>query len=157
MPEPVKDRCVKAHEYIFLLSKSEMYHYDHEAVKEDAFKGSSGSYFNKGKTAVHQMGRSSDKERIEDGKRNLRSVWTFSTGSCNSVHYAVFPPKLIEPCILAGCPDGGIVLDPFFGSGTTGMVATNLGRNWVGIEINPDYIENLVKKRTAQKGFHEAL
>ena len=151
MPESVTDRCTKAHEYIFLLSKSEKYYFDQGAIKEDAVKGASGSNFHTGKSAAHQMGRASDAERIEDGKRNKRSVWTVSTKPYSGAHFATFPTALIEPCILAGAPAGGVVLDPFFGSGTTGEVAQNLGRQWIGCELNPDY-KTLQDERLSQSG-----
>lgn len=146
MPESVRDRCTKAHEYIFLLSKSPRYYFDHEAMREEAVKGAAGSSFNTGKTATHQLGRSSDKERTDDGKRNRRSVWTVATRPYKGAHFATFPPALIEPCILAGCPVGGTVLDPFGGAGTTGLVATQAGRNAVLCEINPEYVE-MARKR----------
>lgn len=139
MPESVKDRCTKAHEYIFLLSKSGRYFFDHEAIKEDAVKGAAGSSFNKGKTGEHQLGRSSDKERTEDGKRNRRSVWTVATRPYRDAHFATFPPALIEPCILAGSRPGDIVLDPFMGSGTTAEVAILHGRRYLGCELNAEY------------------
>lgn len=141
MPESVRDRCTKAHEYVFLLSKSERYYFDSEAMKEDAVKGAAGSSFNKGKTATHQLGRSSDSERTEDGKRNRRSVWSVSTRPYKGAHFATFPPALIEPCILAGCPAGGTVIDPFGGSGTTAGVAVKHGRNAILCELNPEYAE----------------
>ena len=140
MPESVRDRCTKAHEYIFLLSKSERYYFDSEAMREDAVKGAAGSSFNTGKTATHQMGRSSDAERVEDGKRNRRSVWTVATRPYKGAHFATFPPALIEPCILAGSRPGDIVLDPFMGSGTTAAVALRHGRRYVGCELNPEYL-----------------
>ena len=107
MPESVRDRCTKAHEYVFLLSKGPRYYFDSEAMKEPAAKGAAGSSFNTGKTAVHQLSRSSDAERIEDGTRNRRSVWTVATKPYKGAHFATFPPDLIRPCILAGCPPKG--------------------------------------------------
>ena len=139
MPESVRDRCTKAHEYIFLLSKSARYFFDSDAMREDAVKGAAGSSFNTGKTAEHQMGRSSDAERVEDGKRNRRSVWTVATRPYNGAHFAAFPPALIEPCILAGSRPGDIVLDPFMGSGTTAAVAIQHGRQYLGCELKPEY------------------
>lgn len=139
MPESVRDRCTKAHEYVFLLSKSERYFFDSEAMREEAVKGAAGSSFNKGKTAEHQLGRSSDAERVEDGKRNRRSVWTVATKPYKGAHFATFPPALIEPCILAGSRPGDIVLDPFMGSGTTAAVALQHGRQYLGCELNQDY------------------
>ena len=155
MPESVRDRCTKAHEYIFLLSKSERYFFDSEAMREDAVKGAAGSSFNTGKTAKHQMERSSDAERVEDGKRNRRSVWTVATVPYKGAHFATFPPALIEPCILAGSRPSDVVLDPFFGSGTTGMVAQNLGRRWLGCELNPAY-KPLQDERLMQQGLELA-
>jgi DNA modification methylase len=141
MPESVTDRCTKAHEYLFLLTKSPRYYFDSEAIKETAVKGAAGSSFNKGKTATHQMGRSSDKDRADSGTRNRRSVWTVATRPFKDAHFATFPPDLIEPCVLAGCPTGGTVLDPFNGAGTTGLVALSNDRKYIGIELNPDYCE----------------
>ena len=139
MPESVRDRCTKAHEYIFLMSKSERYFFDSEAMREDAVKGAAGSSFNTGKTAEHQLGRSSDAERVDDGKRNRRSVWSVATRPYKGAHFATFPPALIEPCILAGSRPGDIVLDPFMGSGTTAAVALQHGRQYLGCELNPEY------------------
>ena len=113
MPESVTDRCTKSHEYIFLLSKAERYYFDNEAIKEQSVRGFAGSEFNIGKTAIHQEGRSSDIERVDDGTRNKRDVWTVATKPYSEAHFATFPPSLIDPCILACCPAGGIVLDPF--------------------------------------------
>ena len=137
MPESVKDRCTKAHEYIFLLSKSRKYYYDHEAIKEPAaydgrkdtlLKGS--PKYEKGVVpgqVVHSMAAKGHErwKKNERGEyvKNKRSVWTIPTKPFKEAHFAIFPEKLIEPCILAGCPEGGIVLDPFMGSGTTAVVA----------------------------------
>lgn len=148
MPESVTDRCTKAHEYLFLLSKQPKYFFDSEAMREDAVKGACGSSFNKGKTAEHQLGRSSDAERVEDGKRNRRSVWSIATRPYKGAHFATFPPALIEPCILAGSRPGDLVLDPFMGSGTTAQVALQHGRRAVGSELNPEYL-SLIEKRLA--------
>ena len=139
MPESVRDRCTKAHEYIFLLSKSERYFFDSEAVKEDAVRGHAGSDFRKGKTAIHQENRVSQAERTDDGKRNRRSVWSVATKPYAGAHFATFPEKLIEPCILAGSRPGDIVLDPFMGSGTTAAVALQHGRQYLGCELNAEY------------------
>jgi DNA modification methylase len=154
MPESVTDRCTKSHEYIFLLAKSQRYYYDQEAIKEESvdFIGTKKRYesnfnaFNGGLT-TGAISRNNPIAKLEfDGTRNKRDVWTVTTKPYSEAHFATYPPDLIEPCILAGCPKGGIVLDPFFGSGTTGLVATNLQREFIGIELNPDYIE-LAKKR----------
>jgi DNA modification methylase len=152
MPEPVKDRCTKSHEHIFLLSKCKSYYFDHEAIKEPAVSGSNGSQFHTGKTGQHHQGRSSKKRRVSDSKmRNKRDVWSVPTKGYTCAHFAVFPPDLITPCIKAGSKPGDVVLDPFFGSGTTGQVAQSLGRNWIGCELNPEY-EPLQKARTSQQG-----
>ena len=143
MPESVTDRCTKAHEYIFLLSKSERYYFDHEVIKEDGVipagtKGAKGSADRQKQKGVNAR---PPEYKIYDGKRNKRSVWTVTTKPFKGAHFATFPPDLIEPCILAGCPEGGTVLDPFGGSGTTGLVADLHKRNALLIELNPDYIE----------------
>jgi len=153
MPESVQDRCTKAHEYIFLLSKSQKYHFDHVAIKEP-LKGEPETR-NKnaeGYQADYAKGdRFSQGERVfgADGMANKRSVWTVNTKPYSGAHFAVFPEELIQPCILAGAPVGGIVLDPFMGSGTTAQVAQDLGRQYIGCELNLAY-EKLQKKRTAQ-------
>ena len=169
MPESVRDRCTKSHEYIFLLSKSERYYFDAEAISEPIAGSSSKRYLQeieKQAGSLKQPGRGNrpmkaalprfggkkygvdltDETRTKSGKpyiptprRNKRDVWTVSTSGFRGAHFAVFPEKLIEPCILAGCPEGGTVLDPFAGSGTTGVVAKKLGRGFVGMEINPEY------------------
>lgn len=157
MPESVRDRCTKAHEYVFLLSKGPRYYFDSEAMKEDAVKGASGSSFSKGKTAAHQLGRSSEKPREEDGKRNRRSVWTVTTKPFKGAHFATFPPDLIEPCILAGCPVGGTVLDPFGGSGTTAGVAIKHGRNAILCELNPEYAALVSARVDSIAGRQETL
>lgn len=155
MPESVRDRCTKAHEYIFLLSKSRRYHFDAQAMREDAVKGFAGSDFRTGKTAVHQLDRVSHKERVEDGKRNRRSVWTVATRPFKGAHFATFPPDLIKPCVLAGCPAGGVVLDPFGGAGTTGIVAEAHGRDSILIELNPEYARMAEERRGPQAGLFE--
>ena len=145
MPESVEDRCTKAHEYIFMLSKKPHYYYNHVAIKEDAV-GVPHSPGNKNVTQPKEKGARDpalDPDRVwaSDGKKNKRSVWTVNTKGYKGAHFAVYPKKLIEPCILAGCPEGGTVLDPFTGSGTTSVVALENGRNFVGTELNPEYIK----------------
>lgn len=140
MPESVTDRPTKAHEYLFLLTRRTRYYYDHEAIKEPAVRGYAASGFNTGKTAIHQLGRSSDTERVDDGARNRRSVWTIATQPYSGAHFATMPPALVEPCILAGSRPGDTILDPFNGSGTVGAVALKHNRRYIGIELNPDYI-----------------
>jgi DNA modification methylase len=186
MPESVTDRCTKAHEYIFLLSKSPRYYYDQEAIKEKSTtqdtrrpygsqgawamdgrpdeqrhggeqRSWKGSQFHAGKTAIHQLERSSkNRDRTVGNRngegastldvfdapdRNKRSVWTVSTRPYAEAHFATFPEKLIEPCILAGSREGDTVLDPFSGAGTSGLVSLKHRRNYLGIELNPAYIE----------------
>lgn len=159
MPESVKDRCTKSHEYIFLLSKSKQYYFDAGAISEPVMGNSTKRYLQSlkssgpmGKTALPRFGGSkygsstaeetrckSGKEYIPSQRRNKRDVWSIGTSGFKGTHFAVFPEKLVEPCILAGCPQGGAVLDPFMGSGTTGVVAQRLGRQFTGIELNPEY------------------
>ena len=156
MPESVQDRCTKAHEYIFLMSKSQKYYYDHEAIKEAAIhegrivkaSGTDAKNGAKGEFGATAAGFTTHDTLVTD--RNKRSVWTISTKPYAGAHFAVFPSDLIEPCILAGAPVGGIVLDPFMGSGTTAQVAQNLGRQYIGCELNPAYME-LQNIRTAQQ------
>ena len=155
MPESVTDRCTKAHEYIFLMAKSEKYFYDYEAIREQAVRGFAGSKFNAGKTSEHQLGRASDKPRKQengqDEYRNKRSVWTVTTKPCKEAHFATFPHDLITPCVRAGCPEGGTVLDPFMGAGTTGLVAVRFGRKYVGCELNPAYSEIAERRINAER------
>ena len=196
MPESVRDRCTKSHEYIFLLSKSEKYYYDQDSIKErasfsteerkgrahcgqkgmtekkinvmnpvkipsywDTDKGSHGSIHKDGRTKSDKQrghGRRHagfnerwdhmTKEEQCSGMRNKRSVWTIATQPFPEAHFATFPEELIRPCILAGCPEGGTVLDPFGGSGTTGIVAISSLRNSILIEINPAYIDIAIKR-----------
>ena len=157
MPESVRDRCTKAHEYVFLLSKSARYWYDAEAVREEskpesvarygyAFGGEKSETLTREEahgvgTRTHPIGR-----REPTVGRNLRSVWTITTKPYSGAHFATFPPELPERCIKAGCPEGGTVLDPFFGAGTTGLVADRLKRSCIGIELNPEYAE-IARKR----------
>lgn len=153
MPESVRDRCTKSHEYIFMLSKSARYWYDAEAVKEESTggtKGASASFKRTGSKRgesicpnspmpTHREDR--DDTRYDGPSRNLRSVWAVATRPYAEAHFATFPPEIPERCIKAGCPKGGVVLDPFFGAGTTGLVAARLGREFIGIELNADYCE----------------
>jgi DNA modification methylase len=197
MPESVTDRCTKAHEYIFLLSKSRQYYYDHESIKEPLVKAShqrlaqdlanqKGSnrvpgktngpmkaVGNKGLTFGGKKGREYmpgpddpnfrngseqwGREYVpsEDGKANKRSVWTVTTKPFSEAHFATFPEDLIVDCIKAGCPENGIVLDPFMGAGTTALVAQKLQRNFIGFELNADYIKISDKRLRGELGlFH---
>ena len=159
MPESVTDRCTKAHEYVFLLSKSGRYYYDAEAIKEKAAYDGRKDTLLKGSEkykdgavpgqAEHTMAaEGSERWKWKDGipVRNKRSVWTINTRPYPGAHFAVFPPDLVRPCIKAGSPKGGVVLDPFFGAGTTGLVAQELDRRWIGVELSEQYCE-LVKQR----------
>lgn len=175
MPESVRDRCTKAHEYIFLLSKSDRYFYDADAIKENSITcdprrpyTSEGAWRMDGRPAEQRHGgkprtsankshkyvaeyeaSDSEEHRTKAGlmkvadvpwtRRNRRSVWEIATSPYSEAHFATFPPALIEPCILAGCPAGGTVLDPFGGAGTTGLVADRFGRDAILIELNPEY------------------
>jgi DNA modification methylase len=177
MPESVTDRCTKAHEYLFLLSKAERYFYDAEAIAERATSGredmatnglrTGTAYLNGNTDNSYKPGRASgnrshkavteyeqsdsEEHRTKAGllkvseiaylTRNKRSVWEIATSPFPGAHFATFPPALIEPCVLAGCPNGGTVLDPFGGAGTTGLVADRLGRNAILIELNQAYAE----------------
>jgi DNA modification methylase len=157
MPESVTDRCTKAHEYIFLLSKNQKYYFDHEAIKEEGVypegtKAAKGSVERQNQEGVNAR---PPEYKIYDGMRNKRSVWTVNTKPYKGAHFATYPEELIEPCILAGSRVGDIVLDPFFGSGTTGQVAQNLGRKWIGCELNKNY-EKLQNERLIQQGLELA-
>jgi len=146
MPESVRDRCTKSHEYIFLFSKSKKYFYDNEAIKEDAKDWGvrnrvNGKYHNKGTGLQPHTGLTKSYP-----KKNKRSVWSVTNKPYKGAHFAVFPPDLISPCILAGSRVGDLVLDPFMGSGTTAMVSKQLGRDYLGCELHSDYSE-LAEKR----------
>jgi len=140
MPESVKDRCTKSHEYIFLLSKSKNYYYDNEAIKEPVKQDwgtrnrTNGKYHNPGTGLQPHTGLTKSYT-----KRNKRSVWSVNKKPYKGAHFATYPPELITPCILAGSERGDIILDPFLGSGTTAMVAKDLGRSYLGCELNEDY------------------
>lgn len=145
MPESVRDRCTKAHEYIFLLSKGPRYYFDAEAMSEPAIHAgtivkSKGKYNDGNDKAIKGYETHVVGERLVKATRNRRSVWTVTTKPFKGAHFATFPAALAEPCILAGSPPGGVVLDPFFGSGTTGQVAQRLGREWIGIDLNDEYV-----------------
>ena len=181
MPESVKDRCTKSHEYIFLFSKQPKYYFDYEAIKEPAVgfnnippagskgtltpnsrlrKGNSRTFRGGGAYTQGQSFNNSAKTDREShgntdnttGLRNKRSVWTVATQGYKEAHFATFPEKLIEPCVLAGSKEGGIILDPFLGSGTTAVVAKKFNRGFIGIELNPEYA-GMAKRRL--EGSHD--
>ena len=153
MPESVKDRCTKSHEYIFLLSKNRKYYYNNEAIKEPVKQDwgtrdrTKGKYHNPGTGLVPHSGLSKSYTT-----KNKRSVWSVTTKPYKNAHFAVFPSDLIEPCIKAGSEEGDIVLDPFMGSGTTAVVSKSLNRHYVGCELNEDY-GKLIQKRLSEKSF----
>jgi len=174
MPESVKDRCTKSHEYIFLLAKSQKYYYDSEAIKEPATGRIESRFRNSARYTNHQSFTNGSTRyggnkytenpsvfyRTKSGNiyepkqmRNKRSVWDVNTRGYDGAHFATFPKDLIRPCIRAGSRYGGIVLDPFFGSGTTGIVALEEGRKCIGIELNPEYVtlaQNRIDKASEQ-------
>jgi len=189
MPESVKDRCTKTHEYLFLLSKSPKYYFDYESIQEEAtgYDGRKDTMMygsKKYQTSVMPNGNPNSlskngherwqfkevRKRITENTkykdentmygchvdylpyRNKRDVWFVNTKPCNEAHFAVFPQKLVEPCIKAGCREGGIVLDPFMGSGTTAIVARKLERNYIGCELNPKYVEIANKRLSDELG-----
>jgi DNA modification methylase len=154
MPESVRDRCTKAHEYLFLLSKSERYYFDSEAMKEPATtserdirrarvtgRGKQASSANYLGSPQRDKSGGFPQADTDNPVRNRRSVWTVATRPYRGAHFATYPPALIEPCILAGSRPGDVVLDPFMGSGTTAAVAAKHGRQYLGCELNPDYAQ----------------
>ena len=147
MPESVKDRCTKSHEYIFLLSKSKRYYYNNEAIKEPVKQDwgtrnrAGGKYHNAGTGLQPHSGLTKSYD-----KKNKRSVWSVTNKPYKHAHFATFPPDLIEPCILAGSKEGDIILDPFMGSGTTGMVAKQHNRHYIGCELHDNY-KTLIDQR----------
>ena len=197
MPESVQDRCTKAHEYLFLLSKGPRYFFDQEAIAEPiaaasvarlaqnvdqqlgsdrvpgktngrmkavgkgnarTFRG--GGAYTGGKSFNNSASAGRDSHGNapnETGMRNRRSVWSVATQPFKEAHFATFPPALVEPCILAGCPIGGVVIDPFFGAGTTGLVADRLQRDCIGIELNPAYADIARRRIGADAGMFAEL
>lgn len=184
MPESVTDRCTKSHEYIFLMSKSQKYYYDADAIKtpiadasvqrmlqdienqkgservpgktNGAMKAVIKGYEHRGtgdkKLTGHSGNFDSEGNLIGDGMANKKSVWTVTTRPYSEAHFATFPERLIIDCIKAGCPEGGIVLDPFMGAGTTALVARKLNRNYIGFELNPEYLKIAEKRLYGELG-----
>lgn len=159
MPESVTDRPTKSHEYLFLLAKSATYYYDAEAIAEPSQTAgesrvsvaTSGSYISAVQNGRVPSGNGVPGRLMIRGEtRNRRDVWTIPTAAFSEAHFATFSPDLVKPCVLAGCPEGGTVLDPFAGSGTTLLVARQLGRVGVGIELNPEYAD-IAARRLAQE------
>jgi len=143
MPESVEDRCTKSHEYLFLLTKSKNYYFDYKAIREKGVcpagtKGGKGSTERFGAEKVNSR---PPEYKIYDGMRNKRDIWNVQCRPFRGAHFAVMPEALVEPCILSGCPEGGVCLDPFMGAGTVGAVAKRLKRNYLGFELNPDYVK----------------
>ena len=154
MPESVQDRCTKSHEYVFLLAKSPKYYYDNEAIKEksidlESFTGRRFRSADRRRTGLVEQHLDKAIHKTYP-KKNKRSVWRVNSAYNKEAHFATFPEKLIIPMIKAGCPKGGLVLDPFMGSGTTGLVARKLFRNYVGIELSKEYIK--IAQRRLQQG-----
>lgn len=188
MPESVTDRCTKSHEYIFLMSKSQKYYFDYEAIQEPCADQSRTNYACGNRTNGINKDRNDNDfgERSKNWKprtkncqydgqkpnsfhlsrengepdkeyyvRNKRDVWQVNTKPCKEAHFATYPFELIKPCILAGCPENGIVLDPFMGSGTTAIVARSLNRNYLGVELNPEYIKIAHKRLEKHLGMFQ--
>ena len=167
MPESIEDRCTKSHEYIFLLSKNQRYYYDYKAIQEKAASsddlerrvknGKAEWKTDKAKDTYAVSGEGRDRRELysqnESGEymRNKRDVWSVPIKPDKVAHFAVFPEELITPCILAGCQSGGLVLDPFMGSGTTARVARKLNRHFIGFELNPEYCK-IINKKTQVTG-----
>lgn len=176
MPESVTDRCTKAHEYIFLLSKSKDYYFDYEEIQEDAVtaenrpigivrereldyntkrKNNPEAYQNcqydgQAPNSMH-IRREMGMKDVQYTTRNKRDVWSVCVKPNKETHFATYPEQLVVPCIKAGCPENGVVLDPFMGSGTTGIVARKLNRNFVGTELNPEY-QKMAERRIFNEG-----
>ena len=161
MPESVKNRCTKSHEHIFILSKSPKYYFDFESIKEPAVSKTGSpqddwkfqedhyknlQYNGQSNHSFHKNRVNGVEYQSPDGMRRKRDVWNVSVKPFKEAHFATFPPDLIEPCVLAGCPEGGTTLDPFGGAGTTALVSKKNNRNNISIELNQEYID-IAKKR----------
>ena len=150
MPESVKDRCTKSHEYLFLLSKNKNYYYDHESIKEKAvgerWGGNNTINMDNTKDTNNTFSGLTRPRKMVYDKRNKRSVWKITNRPYKGAHFATFPPDLVKPCILAGSRKDDVILDPFMGSGTTALVAKELGRYYLGCELHENY-GNLIQQR----------
>jgi site-specific DNA-methyltransferase (adenine-specific) len=161
MPSSVKNRPTTDHEYMFLFAKSSKYYYDADAIREPHVTFSENSKMRGGrnhlgkKGGTPEQGKNSGNSNLHNGRwdqafhpqgRNKRTVWEVPLSKFRDAHFAVFPEQLIEPCILAGSSEGGIVLDPFFGAGTVGLVSMKKGRKFIGIELNEDYCKIAIKR-----------
>ena len=160
MPESVTDRCTKSHEYIFLLTKNQKYYFDSDAIKEQSINSEEEQIAKRNQKQHRANAQEHEAKFVQHNfskiektyeKRNKRDVWSVPVKPYSGAHFAVYPEELIKPCILAGSKVGDIVLDPFFGSGTTGQVSQNLGRKWIGCELNKEY-ETLQNQRLQQQG-----
>ena len=150
MPEAVKNRCVKSHEYIFLFSLKPQYYFDYKAIQEPAAYAGDNRALRQDVRRDEPMANAiAANSQPTQEFRNKRSVWSINTAQSGEAHFAVFPEKIPELCIKAGTKEGDIVLDPFMGSGTTASVAQRLGRKWIGIELNEEYVQ-IINKKTAQ-------
>jgi len=161
MPESVRDRCSRSYEHIFLLTKSRKYYFDHLAISEP-IAATTAARLKAGRGISHKYADSIPGQSVQainkpraagqyseldiSPFRNKRDVWRINTVPYSGAHFAAFPPKLAETCILAGCPENGIVIDPFFGSGTTGLAAKGLNRQYIGVELNPEYCQLAIKR-----------
>jgi DNA modification methylase len=156
MPSSVKNRPTTDHEYIFMFSKGKDYYFDADSIREPHVTFGENSKMRGGRNhlgkrgGTPEQGKNGGNSNLHNGRwdqafhplgRNKRTVWSVPLGKCREAHFAVFPDKLIEPCVVAGSPADGVVIDPFFGSGTAGLVALNKGRKFVGIDLNPDYCQ----------------
>ena len=151
MPEAVKDRCVKSHEHIFLLSLKPKYYFDYEAIQEKAvYVGDNRGARNDSRRDIPLASSMAATSQPTQEYRNKRDVWSINTAQSGEAHFAVFPEKIPELCIKAGTKEGDVVLDPFMGSGTTANVAKRLSRKWIGIELNADYAR-FINTKTAQR------
>jgi DNA modification methylase len=170
MPESIRDRCTKSHETIFMFAKQPRYYYDANAIREPCSEANIADFQRRKTFTERSKGQSTygeirpdlyrrrEEYMPKDFRKNKRDVWIVNTRSSKNTHFATYPESLITPCILAGCPPNGVVLDPFFGAGTTGIAATKNNRHYVGIDINPNYCKlakERIKKEQKQPFHHK--